>query len=62
MLYYKRRWIMNLRELRKELGLTQTECAIKCEVSLMTWQNWERGVTTPSPDNMVKIKNLFEVV
>jgi hypothetical protein len=25
----------------------------------MTWQNWERGVTTPSPDNMVKIKNLF---
>jgi transcriptional regulator with XRE-family HTH domain len=52
---------MNLRELRKELGLTQTECAIKCEVSLMTWQNWERGVTTPSPDNMVKIKKLFDI-
>jgi transcriptional regulator with XRE-family HTH domain len=51
---------MNLRELRKELGLTQTECAIKCEVSLMTWQNWERGVTTPSPDNMVKIKKFIQ--
>ena len=52
---------MNLLKSRKELGLTQTECAIRCQVSLMTWQNWERGVTTPSPDNMVKIKILFGV-
>ena len=48
---------MNIKQRRKELKLTQTQLAIKVGVSLVTIQNWERGVTTPSDENLAKLKN-----
>gem|GEM_PF-3009151 len=53
---------MNIRKLRKELKLTQADLAIKCNVSLTTIQLWEREVTTPSKENMIKLKKALEVV
>jgi len=53
---------MNIRKLRKGLKLTQADLAIKCNVSLTTIQLWEREVTTPSKENMIKLKKALEVV
>jgi len=33
-----------LREARREAGLTQTQAAIICGVSLRTYQNWEHNI------------------
>lgn len=43
---------MNIRQLRKELNMTQSTLAVKCNVSLTTIQLWERGVTTPKEENL----------
>ena len=52
---------MDLKERRKELELTQTELAIKVGVSLFTIQCWERGVTTPTPENKEKLYKALEI-
>lgn len=52
---------MNIRELRKGLGLTQTELALKCGVSLTTIQLWERKVTQPKDENLEKLKKALKV-
>ena len=52
---------MELKELRLQKGLTQVEAAIACNVSVNTWQLWERKVTTPSSKNEIKIKKLWEL-
>jgi transcriptional regulator with XRE-family HTH domain len=46
--------------LRNDKGYTQKHCALHCEVSVVTWQNWESGVTTPNSENMAKIKKMFD--
>jgi transcriptional regulator with XRE-family HTH domain len=51
----------SIKQMRKEKGLTQRKCALECEVSLVTWQNWESDITRPNQDNFEKIKKLFEV-
>lgn len=51
---------MNIKELRKAKGLTQTELALRCGVSLTTIQLWERGVTTPKDENLAKLKQVLE--
>ena len=53
--------VMDIRKLRKELGLTQSDLAIKCGVSLTTIQLWERGVSTPSEENLEKLKKALQV-
>ena len=52
---------MDIKEVRKGLGLTQYELATKCGVSLNTIRNWEYGVTTPNEDNMKKLKKVLKV-
>ena len=52
----------NLRELRKEAGLTQMMLAVKVGVSLMTIQLWERGVTTPKEENLSKLREVLNVL
>ena len=52
----------NLRERRKEAGLTQMMLAVKVGVSLMTIQLWERGVTTPKEENLSKLKEVLNVL
>ena len=52
----------NLRELRKEAGLTQMTLAVKVGVSLITIQLWERGVTTPKTENLNKLREVLNVL
>lgn len=39
--------IMNIREMRKELGATQSEFAMRYNIPFRTIQNWESGVRNP---------------
>jgi len=50
---------MDWKQRRKELGLTQLEVAKACNVSLMTYQLWERGAMNPNEENF---KKLIEVL
>lgn len=43
---------MTIREMRKSLGLSQSEYAAKFGMSKRTLENWEQGRTTP-PDYVV---------
>lgn len=52
---------MNIAERRKELGYTQTYVAVKVGVSLTGYQNWERGLSTPSEENMKKLKEVLKI-
>ena len=51
-----------LKELRKQKGISQMDCALLCNVSLLTWQLWERNIQTPNPENEKKLKNLFKII
>lgn len=46
--------IMNIREMRKSLGITQGEFASRYNIPFRTIQNWESGVRTP-PDYVVRL-------
>ena len=50
---------MDWKQRRKELGFTQLEVAKACNVSLMTYQLWERGAMNPNEKNF---KKLIEVL
>lgn len=47
----------NLKALRKSLGDTQEEFAERCDISLHTVGNSERGVYIPSSETLAKISN-----
>ncbi|MCK9160263.1 MAG: helix-turn-helix transcriptional regulator [Bacteroidaceae bacterium] len=49
---------MNFKDLRKRKGLSQMKAASKCDVSLTTWILWEKSVSTPTDENMEKVKRL----
>jgi transcriptional regulator with XRE-family HTH domain len=51
---------MNIKELRKNKGLTQIEVAKNVGVSLVSYQLWERGVSKPKPENLEKLKNILK--
>lgn len=48
-----------LRKKREEKSLTQTEVAVAVGVSLTAYQLWERGVASPKPENMDKLKKVL---
>jgi transcriptional regulator with XRE-family HTH domain len=50
---------MDWKQRRKELGFTQLKVAKACNVSLMTYQLWERGAMNPNEKNF---KKLIEVL
>lgn len=52
---------MNIMKLRKELKMTQVELAKACGVSLTTIQLWEKEVTTPNEENLIKLKKVLKV-
>ena len=52
----------NLKELRKNAGMTQMELAAKVGVSLMTIQLWERQVTKPKEENLNKLKEALNIL
>ncbi len=52
---------VNLRELRKEKGLSQTEVAETLNISLRKYQRLESGEATPKLDEIYMFKQLFGV-
>lgn len=50
-----------IKTLRKKLGLTQAEFAVKLGVAEFTVRRWEKGVTSPSPMARKAIKAVFGV-
>ena len=52
---------MNIKKLRTELGYTQITLAVACEVSLSSVRMWEAGVTKPTKENMIKLKEVLKV-
>jgi repressor LexA len=52
---------MNLKEQRTKLGLTQASVAVAVGVSLTGYQNWEKGLSKPSEENMKKLKEVLKI-
>lgn len=50
-----------LKENRKNLGYTQTDCAVKCGVCLEAYQKWERGLSFPKPDKYDRLRECLGV-
>ncbi len=48
-------------KLRKELGLTQKALGEKLETTKQNINNWEKCISTPSADTLVKISEFFHV-
>lgn len=51
--------MIGLKEMRKRKGLSQVSAAVSCGVSLTAWQLWEKGVNSPTEENLEKINKLF---
>lgn len=52
----------NLKQLRKQKGLTQAQLAEKLFVSRSTIAKWENGLGLPNPESMATLEKLFDVV
>ena len=52
----------HIRELRQKKGLTQSEFASLLSVSFQAVSNWERGITPPDIENLVRIASYFGVL
>ena len=50
-----------LKNLRKEVGLTQVDVAGKLGISQQAYASWERGVKKPTQENLVKIAQIMNV-
>ena len=50
-----------LKSLRLEQKLTQKQVSDHIGVSQPTYSAWEKGIKTPTPNNISKIANLFKV-
>ncbi|MFY2158227.1 helix-turn-helix domain-containing protein [Cytobacillus firmus] len=50
-----------IKEFRKKNNLTQTQLAKKVNVSSQVVSNWERGYTSPGPDDIVKLSKTLDV-
>jgi transcriptional regulator with XRE-family HTH domain len=52
---------MDLKKLREQQGLRQSDVAIACNVSLTTYRMWELGVAKPKTENLEKLKKVLGV-
>ena len=48
-----------LKQLRKEVGLTQKQVAEHLNISQPAYANWEKGIKKPTPDKLEPIASLF---
>ncbi|PCS00867.1 XRE family transcriptional regulator [Lactococcus fujiensis] len=53
--------IEQLRQLRQQRQLTQKAVANAINVSLVSYNNWERGAKSPSAENLEKLAQFFDV-
>jgi len=51
----------NLREIRTEKGMTQTDVAIAVGCSLASYRMWELGVTTPNEENCKRLREVLGI-
>ncbi len=51
----------NLKQYRKEFGLTQEQAAEMLGVSRQAVANWERGETLPDIENVIKLADIYGV-
>ena len=47
---------VNVKAIRKQVGMTQTEFAASCGISLSTLRHWERGDRTPRGPALVLLR------
>ncbi len=52
---------MNIRRYRKEAGMTQVELADKTFIQRSTISKYEKGILTPTPDNLLSIEKAFKL-
>ena len=52
---------MNIKSKRLELGLTQTDVAKACGVSLAAYRLWELEAGKPNEENMKKLMEVLEL-
>lgn len=52
---------MNLKKLRKNLGLTQEEVATKLCLARSTYRNYENNEREPNIETLIKIADYFDV-
>jgi transcriptional regulator with XRE-family HTH domain len=50
---------MNLKDFRKMYGITQMDMCELIGVSLNAYILWERGISTPNPENQEKIDKVI---
>ncbi|WP_455443738.1 helix-turn-helix domain-containing protein [Streptococcus salivarius] len=50
-----------LKDLRKQIGLTQVDVSEKLGISQPAYASWERGVKKPTQENLVKIAQILNV-
>jgi transcriptional regulator with XRE-family HTH domain len=50
-----------IRQLREERGWTQIELAARLGLHHSAVSKWERGVTLPAPDALLRLADLFSV-
>jgi transcriptional regulator with XRE-family HTH domain len=51
----------NLKTLRKAKGLSQEELAVRLNVVRQTVSKWERGLSVPDADLLIRLSDIFEV-
>ena len=51
----------NIKNLRKEKGMSQKELAVKLNVVRQTVSKWEQNLSVPDSDILVKLAEVFEV-
>lgn len=51
-----------IKKLRQQRGLTQSEFAEKLSVSFQAVSNWERGITPPDIENLIRISSYFGIL
>ena len=50
-----------LKDIREELGLSQTEIANLLDVHVNTYRLWEQGAGQPNDENKRKLEELLEM-
>ena len=51
----------NIKQLREDKGYTQMDLAVKVGVSLTSVRMWEKGVSTPKPENKDKLEKVLNI-
>lgn len=51
----------NLKKLRKEKGFTQDELSTRLNVVRQTISKWEKGLSVPDAETLIKIADIYEV-